>query len=149
MSPAMKWVGGVVGLLVANLIAMGILIAAAHDGSSHVIPDYYERAVRHDEALDQATRNRLLGWQPEAALSPGTLTMTVRDRDGAPLTGAAVRVTGFARARAGETFDLALEEVRPGTYVAQRPTGSGWHDLAVAIVHGSARYEQRFGVEAP
>lgn len=40
MSPRTKWTLAIVGLLVANLLAMAVLIGAATHGGSVVIPEY-------------------------------------------------------------------------------------------------------------
>ena len=40
MSPKLRWTIAIVGLLLANLIAMTVLIVVANSGASQVLPEY-------------------------------------------------------------------------------------------------------------
>jgi nitrogen fixation protein FixH len=125
MTARTRWVGAIVGLLVANVLAMVVLLGAAHTGRSQVIPDYYERAVNYDDAIDQAARNRALGWQVTAAWN-GIIVADVRDRDGQPLLGAAVEIEQLPRVQ------------------GQR---RGLHDVTIIVTRGADRFVERTIVE--
>jgi hypothetical protein len=40
MTARTRWVGFIIGLLVANIVATSVLIAMAHHGASQVLPSY-------------------------------------------------------------------------------------------------------------
>jgi len=91
MSAGTRWIVAIIGLLAVNLVAMGVLMGAARSGPPQVIPDYYDKAVHYDNAIDQAARNRSLGWR----VTPrwvSEFVADVVDRDGKPLVGATVVV---------------------------------------------------------
>lgn len=126
MSAKTKWIAAIVGLLAANLIAMGVLLGAARTDGSQVIPHYYDRAVHYDDAIDQAARNRALGWHVTASWD-GTIVADVRDRDGQPLRDARVDIAKFPRI--------------PGQ---QR----GVYDVTIKVTRGHDTYIERTTVEA-
>ena len=135
MNPTTKWILAIVGLLAGNMVAMGVLIAASHDGGSQVIPQYYEKAVHYDDQIDQAKRNAKLGWTIAAEAQGDALVIT-----GAPAD-ATVHVTGYPRAHADRTFALA------GTR-APLPA-HGILDLTIAVDRGADHFVQRQMLEAP
>lgn len=126
MTAATKWIVAIVGLLVANLIAMVVLVSAARTNSSQVIPAYYERAVKYDDAIDQAAKNRELGWTVSARWD-GRFVADVRDREGRPLADARIAIDSAARTP-GQT--------------------RGLHDLTITVERGGDRFVQRATVEA-
>ncbi len=146
MTARARWVGAIVGLLVFNVLATGVLIAAAHHGASRVIPSYYEQAVRYDDVLAQAARDAALGWRVEATLG-SEVVVRVHDRTGTPLDGARVRVSGMARA-SGVQLDGALAGAGDGEYRAPLAHGRGWHDLTIAVERGADAYVGRVAIEA-
>lgn len=147
MSSGTKWILIIIGLLVGNVLAMGVLIAAAHTGGSHVLPQYYDRAVHYDDRIDQEARNRALAWQIGASIERGVMTVTARDRAGAPLEGATVKIEGLERARDARQIGGELSPTRAGEY---RGTvgGHGWIDLTIAIDRGGDRYVHQLALEA-
>jgi nitrogen fixation protein FixH len=150
MTAGRKWICAIVGLLAANVLATGVLIAAAHDPShaSQVIPAYYDRAVHYDEALDQAARNRALGWRVTVEVDRGALAIRALDRSGAALADARVHVTGYPRARADEVIDLELA-AGAGRWVLPGRHRRGMYDLTVAVVRDRDVFVQRAAVEVP
>jgi len=146
VSPAAKWTLAIVGLLGANFAAMMFLVAEAHRGQSRVIPGYYERATHYDAVLDQAARNRQLGWALDVAIAHGVVTVRAFDHFGAPLTGARVQVDGSERVR-DRQISRRLIEIAPGQY-RERVDGLGWMDLAIAIERAGDRFVREISVEA-
>ena len=113
MSAGTRWIAAIVGLLAANLVAMGVLMGAAQSGRSQVIPDYYAKAVHYDDALDQAAKNRSLGWRVTPRWA-GEFVADVVDRAGAPLVGATVTIEKRGRT-AGQRrgiYDLTITVTR-------------------------------------
>ena len=115
MSAGMKWILAIVGLLTANLVAMAILIGAAHAGGSRVLPQYYERAIHYDDAIDQAAKNRALGWRASARFVGREPIVTVVDREGAPIRDVSVVATPRAAGvHPAGIYDLTVTAVRGG-----------------------------------
>src|SRR5262245_8775514 len=111
MTARWKWLLAIAGLLAANVAAMVTLAVAAHHGGAQIIPDYYARATHYDDELDRSSRSRDLGWRVELAArcaAGGAIDATVVDAAGAPITDAAVQLTGYQRAHAGEMVDVVL-----------------------------------------
>ena len=148
MKARTAWVSAIIGLLAANVGASGVLIFASHDGGSQVIPNYYERALEYDRTIDQETADRALGWRVGVAAAGGIVTVTVADRGGAPLSGAAVQVHGYPRTHADETVDASLVAHGAGVYVAPVLRRTGWHDLTVAVRRGTQVFVEHESVEA-
>ncbi len=46
MSARARWVGIIIGLLVFNIVATSVLIAASHIGASRVVPEYNQAPAR-------------------------------------------------------------------------------------------------------
>jgi len=137
VSASTKWISAIVGLLLANVVAMGILIGAANAGRSHILPDYYQRAVHYNDTIDQAARNQALGWSVDAKLNDHTARVVVRDRSGVEITDAKIDVIGAARARGGHGFAGLGTRVEPGIY-----------DLTITITRGDAMFVEHVAAEA-
>ena len=147
MSPAVKWVGAIVGLLLANVSASAVLVVASSRGASRVIPDYYERGVHYDDRLDEASRDRALGWHVDVTASDGALTMLATDRDGSPLTHATVHVVAEERS-SGARRELATIAGAAGAYRGASAL-HGWVDLSIAIERDGKHYVEQQAVLAP
>jgi nitrogen fixation protein FixH len=150
MTPRLRWILAIVGLLGANVVAMIVLAVFANNGNTQVIPAYYERAAHYNDEIDRASASRALGWHAEVAIAHGAIDVTVSDAAGHAIDGARVRITGYQRAHAAEPFDLELELATAGAghYHGALRERCGWHDLTVLAERGDARYLQRIAVEA-
>ncbi len=147
MNPGLKWIVAVIGLLVANILAMTVLIGASHHDPSRVIDNYYDKAVHYDDRIDQEARNRELAWRVHVSLEHGVAIVTADDARGQPLLGARVRVDGVERAESARTLGGELIATRAGEYRGQLG-GAGWIDLSVTIDRRGERYVRRLAVEA-
>lgn len=119
------WPVAIVGLLVGGVAAnIGFMIVANRDATFAVEPDYYRKAVDWDRTMAQEARNVELGWQVSTQLEPidggrARLVARVADRDGRPMTDAAVVVEAFPSARARDIASFTLAPAGPaGAYVA-------------------------------
>ena len=138
------WPVVIVVLLVGSAGAnIGFMIVANRDASFAVEPDYYRKAVEWDQAMAQEARNAELGWTVSARLGlagaeQAWLIAAVRDRAGAPITGAAVTVEAFPSARAREIASFTLEPTGDaGVYAAALPSGRpGLWELRVRVTRG-------------
>lgn len=165
VSPAAKWVLAIVGLLGANFAAMIVLVASANHGSSRVVPSYYDPALRYESALDQATRNRALGWSVDLAIVDGIVTLTAQDASGSPLVGAHVTIAGTYRS-GGEPIAGALVERGAGQYIGEIAGAAGvvdrsgsakarstpsvprWVDVSIAVERDGKRFAHEMAVLA-
>lgn len=148
MSATTKWVTAIVSLLSVNVIAMVILATVATNGTTQVIPAYYDRAVHYDDAIDQAARNRVLGWHATAKLVGGQVAVDVRDPSGAVVRGH-VHVTGYQRAHAADKIDVDLAPGADGEYRGTVPSSrAGVHDLTIVVERGGDRFVQQAAIEA-
>ena len=148
MTAKRQWVLAIVGLLGGNALAMVLLLVSARSGGgAQVIPNYYERAARFDDTLDQAARNRALGWKIAVAIEGDTVTIDARGSTGAPLAGARVRVAGHHRSQVAHGFELEAAAIVPGRHRAVVPGPIGHHDLTIAVEHGGARFVESATVD--
>ena len=107
--------------------------------------------------LEDASVNFLiliaLGWTARADGASGAtpaVTLTVRDAQGAPVSGAAVRAQAFSNVRAGQARDLTFREIEPGVYRAELgPARPGLWELRMSATRGQQQFESalRFELE--
>lgn len=156
-SRAWLWPVGLAVLLAAGVgTNVAFMIVAASDPSFAVEPDYYRKALAWDETMAQEVRNRSLGWQLDAAATPGTrrghltLSASIVDVAGAPLTGATVRVEALHGARAWQVIEASLPEVAPGRYAAELPLRrAGLWELRFRVVRGAEVFTRRLEEDLP
>jgi len=143
------WPIGLTAVLAATVLAnIGVFLLAARNGGAEAVPDYYRRAVAWDSSVADGARSRALHWTYDASLSApgegGVLALSLRDSAGAPVTGARVRVEGFAVARADRRLDTTLTEVGGGRYMARLAVRrTEWHELDVTVRRGADRFIQQ------
>ena len=148
MTPATRWITAIVGLLSANVIASVGLAVVAATGKTQIIPEYYDRAVHYDDEIDQAARNRVLGWRTCASISGASIVVDVRDKAGAVVHGR-VHVNGYQRAHADDKVDMALAADVDGVYRGSgRSLRRGIYDLTIVVDDDDRRYIQQVAVEA-
>lgn len=142
MSARTRWIAIIVGLLVGNAVAVGVLLRmSSGDTGRRVLPDYYQRAAAWDTTMNEAQASVDLGWRAEVAVSGRELTLTVVDRAGSPVDGATVELTAVPRGRVDATVKAAAVAVAPGVYrVALAGSRGGLHDVALQVVRGEDRF---------
>ena len=108
--PHVLWPALIVALIGLNVsIVAATVYFAVTDRSVGVEPDYYGKALRYGQALEQKRMNEDLGWVTTAEFRPsqGTssveLTVALSDRTGAPIDGASVSAEAFANARSARS----------------------------------------------
>jgi nitrogen fixation protein FixH len=136
------------GLVVA--VNAGLVYAALHSFPGQAGEDF-ALSNHYDAVLERVQREAALGWTLSAwADASGRTEVTLTDRDGAPLRGAAVAASAERPLGARERQALAFREATPGHYVAGAalPAQGQWeltlsasfggHDIAATrrvIVH--------------
>ena len=144
------WPIGLVAVLGITVLANVALFwyAGRGDGAG-VEPDYYRRALAWDSTMAAEAASDALGWRLAATLAVpegrrGTFGVELRDSTGAPVTGATVRVEGFAIAHSTARFDATLTESSAGRYTLGVPvTRVEWHEFRLAAVRGRERFLAR------
>lgn len=76
----------------------------------------YQKGVAYNETIAQAEAQAALGWQCRITLEGKTLVLTLKDKDNAPITGAAVEASITRPTSNGHDFTVALAESAPGVY---------------------------------
>lgn len=156
MKPGMAWPVGVsviLGLTVAaNLWVMKV---ANGDPSFAIEPDYYKKAVNYDSTMAQERTNATLGWIVGTQFAPigdgkaTKLTVTLRDAQAVPLSGARVAIMTRFNARANDTLTAVLTEAQPGLYTAALPIAhTGEWEVRVDATRDGAKYSSSTRVTA-
>lgn len=158
MNPKRLWPAAVVAVLAITVLANVGLLIAAHDRDAAVVePDYYRKAVAFDSTLAARVASDSLGWHAEVALGmPGAdgrarLDLRLTDRDGAPVAGAAVRVTATHNRDAARHVTGALAASHPdgGDYAGELAMSrAGRWQLDLHAERGSQRFSTSLRCES-
>ncbi|RMG98295.1 MAG: hypothetical protein D6705_06305 [Deltaproteobacteria bacterium] len=119
-----RWLSFIGAFFLFEFVLWGTAIYVVHDDPSHaVVEDYDTKALAWDEHRLAEAASAALGWHADVRIAAreGRLAVEVRDRDGAPVKGAAVEAEVFHRARAGRKRRVVLTEEAPGVYGASLP----------------------------
>ncbi len=97
------WPGMIFGMIGLNFCIVGITVYAArfHSSSFAIEADYDTKALHWDNTARQIRENVELGWKVEITEAQGNrLVVSLKDRDGKPIEGAAINVESFHHAHA-------------------------------------------------
>ncbi|MFO0785992.1 MAG: FixH family protein [Phycisphaerales bacterium] len=143
-----KWIAMIFSLIGLNMCIVGATVYfAVSDKTVAVEPDYYAKAIAYDDVIAQRSENSRLGWKTTPTLLQRAgqdnleLSVTVSDRDGAPLRGANIQVVLFPNLRAQDRQTLKLSEVAttPGSYSAPcRMIATGTWRIRTSIRRGDS-----------
>ncbi|MBK1659396.1 FixH family protein [Paracraurococcus ruber] len=129
------FVGGMVLVLLVNL---GMVYAAVSTFTGVTIGRSYDKGRAYNHVLEEAARQDALGWRPQVALEGGTLRVTVRDREGLPVTG---RLDGVLRRPVeGTEAAVSAAALAPGTWVAEAPVRSGLWEARLRLTAADGRH---------
>jgi nitrogen fixation protein FixH len=143
-----RWIVIIVALLATNVLAQIALALFATNGDTQVIPAYYDRALHYDDAIDQAARDRVLGWHLDTATPRGVLDVGLHDAAGKPISDAEIHVRGYARANAAVPIDLVLVARSDGRYRAGTALRAGWHDFVITVDRRGDLFVRNVAIEA-
>jgi nitrogen fixation protein FixH len=148
-------------LLLVSLLGtqLAVLSSALDDPAFATEPDYYRKALDWDTQQARARASQALGWTASASADGAThalhaartVSVSIADAHGAPVSGAAVRATAFPNARAARARQLTFREISAGVYRAElgvaRP---GVWELRCSATRGQERFEStlRFELDA-
>ncbi len=123
------------------------VVAALTSWTGEVDPAAYERGLAYNDILDSRAEQSRLGWAVASRLDQGVggasrLVLTVTDRTGAAVDGAAVSAEIRRPTREGLDRLVTFEETAPGTYAAalDLPLKGQWAVTAV-IDRDTDRFE--------
>ena len=91
--------------------------------------DAYRKGLDYNRTLERADRQNARGWRTTVRLDGGFVIATLTDRNGAPLTGLAVRVEAHRPVHDRSDTSLVLRETAPGSYRALTALASGRWEL--------------------
>lgn len=122
-----RWTSFIVGFfaLQAGLWSFA-LTYVTNDPSHAVVEDYDRLALNWDEQRAKIDASAALGWhlevdvqagQPSQPHAPGTIRVTLKDRDRRAVSADQVMATVFHQAKASQRQTVELTETEPGLYV--------------------------------
>jgi hypothetical protein len=133
------------------LAGLGVLVWLAVDDPHFALEaNYYDKAVRWDQARARANESRALGLATTVSpalyrAADGTIAIEVAldDRDRARFAGAAVALEAFPNAYANRIQRITLREAAPGVYRGRLERGVvGLWELRLTVSRGTQRFEQ-------
>ena len=124
-----------VGFFGVMLIVNGIFVyfaLATFSGGDTTNP--YRKGLDYNETLAAAERLAARGWQAEIGYDDksGHLSVSVRDRAGAPVTGLGLAAAFSRPATEKEDRTVGLTEAEPGVYTAEIMLAPGAWVISVA-----------------
>lgn len=155
-----RWALVPVAMMLATVAGAVVLVTVAVGDRSALAtePDYYRRGAAYDAWKQQVAANGALRWVVTPAILPAQagagarLELSVADRHGISLEGAAVRAEIIPIRDADARCNLSLAEVAPGRYGVDVPlrVGGQWEIRATVEWKGKTwsdrmRRSVRFG----
>jgi nitrogen fixation protein FixH len=121
-----RWALMPIGLLASSTLGVSWMAAVAiRDPNFALEPDYYQKALHWDQTQAQAADNQRLAYQFSAPrvivldkAGQASVGITIKDRDGHPVSGGRVTAEAFPNAYSDELTTLTFVEQEPGSYVA-------------------------------
>ena len=129
----------------AVVIAVNLTMAtlASRTFSGALVRNGYVASQDFDDWSAAGRRQAELGWTVAIRLEGGMLVLEARDREGAPITGAAVTAVVRHPIAADQAMKLTLNERDPGAYAAPANVARGqWQALISLKAQGQ---EYRLG----
>lgn len=146
------WPMIVVALLVGQVVLLAVTaLLATRDPTFAVEPNYYLQGLHWDDTAAQRRQNAELGWTASIAfgdkvspLGERDVTLTLTNRDGAPLDGAQIELVAFSHAQAGERARVTLEPRGGGRYESSlRFRHKGVWEFRVTATRGPQTFTHR------
>ena len=144
------WPISLAGVLATTVAAnIWVAVIANDDPSFAIEPDYYRKAVEWDTTLAQGRHNASLGWRLTptmgaiAADGSTLLSAQLTDSAGSAISGAVVRVTALAVARASDVHQATLAPAGAGTYAVRlEARRAGEWELRFDATRGGEHFTQ-------
>jgi nitrogen fixation protein FixH len=139
-------------LAVQVVSSLVVVVVATGDASHAVEEDYYQKAINWDSKRAQDRANAELGWSLDYGVAAPTvpgerpqLEVSLRDRDGAPIDGAAVELEAFSNVDSGNIIRVPLTESdTAGTYTATPDMRrNGLWEMRFVVTRGADTFTSR------
>jgi len=142
-------------LLLGSLLGtqLAVLSSALDDPAFSTEPDYYRKALDWDAQQARARESQALGWTARASTDAAnaaatTVSVSITDAEGAPVSGARVGAMAFPNVRATEARELTFRELSPGLYRAELGAArAGLWELRCSASRGQQRFESTLRFE--
>lgn len=147
-APRDRWIPWLIvaGFAVVVLVNGVLVYFASASFTGLQTEGHYQRGLHYNEVLAAETSERKLGWTVAVDITElGNhrirLSVAARDKAGAPLDGAEVRVRLVRPVQAGHDVDVTLAAAGAGRYAAEveLPLQGQW-DILAQISHPSGKY---------
>lgn len=133
----------VAGFLVVIGVNGVLITAAVGTFTGTTTTGSYDRGLGYGAVLEEAARQRALGWQGRVSRVEGGISLLVRLPDGAPLPADAV-VTGTLQRPLDRTaLPLAFQPAAPGAWRAAADAAPGAWEAVLTVTRGADRLELR------
>ena len=111
------------GFFGVMLAANGIFIYLAVSTFNGLESDAYQKGLHYNDRIDAGSRQSALGWSHTVAFgSDGAVLVSVKDRQGAPVSGLSIGGAISRPVADRFTSTLAFRENVAGTYLALAPS---------------------------
>jgi len=132
----------IVAFFLAIFVVNGIFVYVSLNSHPGVISeDAYRKGLDYNRTLERADRQNARGWRTTVTLDGGFVAVALSDRNGAPLTGLAVRAEVRRPVHDRSDTSLVLRETAPGRYRAATALASGrWELRLTAAAQGLPDY---------
>ncbi|MEZ6003383.1 MAG: FixH family protein [Planctomycetota bacterium] len=149
LSPATRWIGMIVGLLLMSVIINFVVIFRFAGDDSETLEAGWTKAQEEFPALlEQRTRNRELGWKValdsyQSGADPVTFVLSLEDRQGERLSGGALTWVALPLGHPAERFEGSCVAGEGGLYSASLPAfWEGYWELRIEATHEGQTFTQ-------
>lgn len=155
MKRGAAWPIAITVVLALTVGANVFLLRVATEPNAYATePDYYRKAVAWDSTAAAERASTATGWRCDAAIVAQGRSLEIRlrlvDAAGAPVSGAAVRVTAIHNLAAATPSELTATPAADDGYVATLPAPrAGLWELRVAASRGGEHFTADLRREAP
>ncbi len=131
---------GVMTLFFGTIISVNLTLAyfAAQSWTGLVVKNSYVASQHFNEDVAEKKRQAALNWREHSVYQGDTLTVTLTDQNGLPITLDSLTATLGRPAHERQNMVVVLEPVSRGQYAAKVVLGSGVWDLALTAVRDDA-----------
>ena len=120
------WTAAIVGFFLIQGILWAVAISLTASDQSHaVVEDYDQLGLNWEQEKQLQLASKRLGWQAIIAVDEKgdirrnhPLTLSISDKNGRPISRAAIKLKAFHRGRAANPQMLEFKESEPGQYVS-------------------------------
>lgn len=134
----------VAGFLVVIGVNAVLITAAVGTFTGTTTTGAYDRGLGYGAVLDEAARQRALGWKAEVVRAGGAVVVTVRLPDGSPLPADAAVAGTLQRPLDRTSLPLDFQPSAPGAWraAADVPAPGAW-EAVLTVTRGADRLERR------